>query len=106
MKYHILILIALKNLVKKVIIQQAQANTITKLLVKVSNKLEDSDNRLITLESIFQPFRKNKESVSNLELNNLLDNLDRELDILTNKVEKLNLSGLVLIPRKVDIKDI
>ena len=39
-------------------IQQAQANTIVKLLVKINNRLEDLDNRLNTLENNFQIFRK------------------------------------------------
>ena len=45
-------------------IQQAQTNTIVKLLVKINNRLEDLDNRLNTLENNFQTFRKNKESIS------------------------------------------
>ena len=87
-------------------IQQAQANTIVKLLVKINNRLKDLDNRLNRLENNFQNFKKNKESVSHLKLNNCLDNLGKELDILTNQVEKFNLSGSVLTRRTVDIKDI
>ena len=85
-------------------IQQAQANSIIKFLVKISNKLDDLDNRLNKLQNNFQTFRKNKESVSNLELSNSLDNLDRELDILTNGLEKLNLSGPILACKTIDIK--
>ena len=40
-------------------IQQALANTIVKLLVKISNRLEYLDNRLNRLENNFQTFRKN-----------------------------------------------
>lgn len=69
--------------------QQAQVNTIIKLLVKFCTKLEDIDNRLIKLESGIQILRKGKETVSNLELNNSLDYLDKESNILTNRVEKL-----------------
>lgn len=87
-------------------IQQAQANTIVKLLVKINNRLEDLDNRLNRLENNFQTFRKNKESISNLKLNNCLDNIDKELDILINRVEKLNLNRLILTRRTIDIKDI
>ena len=72
-------------------IQQAQANTIINFFIKISNKLDDLDNRLNKFEINFQTFRKNKESISNLELSNSLDNLDIELDTLTNRVEKLNL---------------
>ena len=67
--------------------QQAQVNAIIKLLVKVCTKLEDINNRLIKLESGIQILRKGKETVSNLELSNSLDYLDRESNILTNRVE-------------------
>ena len=39
-------------------IQQALANTIVKLLVKISDRLENLDNRLNRLENNFQTFRK------------------------------------------------
>ena len=67
-------------------IQQAQAYTIVKLLVKINNRLEDLDDRLNRLENNFQTLRKNKETVSHLELSNYLDNIDKELDNLTNCV--------------------
>lgn len=56
--------------------QQAQANPIIKLLVKICNKLEHLDDILIKLETNFQTSRKSKE-VSHLELSNSLDNLDQ-----------------------------
>ena len=65
-------------------IQQAQANTIVKLLIKINNRLENLDNRLNKLEDNFQARRKNKEYVSYLELSDSLNNLDKELDKLTN----------------------
>lgn len=49
-------------------------------------------------------FRKSKEIVSHLEPNNLLDNLDKELDILTNRVEKLNLDRPFFLRPKVILK--
>ena len=87
-------------------IQQAQASTIVKLLVKINNRLKDLDNRLNRLESNFQTVRKNKESVSHLELSSNLDNIDKELKALTNHVQKLNLREPVLTRRTIDIKDI
>ena len=83
-----------------------QANPIVKLLVKINNRLDDLDNRLNKLEDNLETLRKNKESVSHLELSDILNNLDKELDKLINRVEKLNLSGPVLTHRTVDIKDI
>jgi len=47
---------------------------------------------------------ENKETVSHLELSNSLDNLDKELDILTNRVEKLNLDRPFFLRPKVILK--
>ena len=44
-----------------------------------------------------------KEFVSYLELSDNLNNLDKELDKLKNRVEKLNLCGVVLTRKTIDI---